>query len=115
MGPAGVLCLELLKQWKSPESARLVLSRSETIQNLTLTLAFLDWVRPTAGNYQLCQRMRSIIGRVLDQILDTPPPSQDAPQDIQPLFDLEIPSDWPDYEELGNLNYFENFDWVGAL
>ncbi|CAG8982274.1 hypothetical protein HYALB_00004508 [Hymenoscyphus albidus] len=77
---SGVLCVELLKQLKHPQLPGPRLARSEIVQNLSLLIGFLEWVRPAAGNYQLCGRMRLIIKRILDQILDpTPPASQPTP------------------------------------
>ncbi|KAL5316827.1 hypothetical protein ACEPPN_015878 [Leptodophora sp. 'Broadleaf-Isolate-01'] len=67
---SGVLCVELLKQVKAPHSTKLVLPRSEIVQNLSLLIGFLEWVKPAAGNYQLCGRMKLIIKRILDQILN---------------------------------------------
>ncbi|KAG9238861.1 hypothetical protein BJ875DRAFT_285697 [Amylocarpus encephaloides] len=81
---AGVLCVELLKQLKHPQLSGPRLARSEIVQNLSLLIGFLEWVRPAAGNYQLCGRMRLIIKRILDQILDpSPPTSQPGPAAAQ--------------------------------
>lgn len=71
----GVLCVELLKQLKNPGAQHPKLKRSEIVQNLSMLIGFLEWVRPAAGNYQLCIRMRLIIKRILNQILDPSPPS----------------------------------------
>ncbi|CZT10242.1 hypothetical protein WAI453_009350 [Rhynchosporium graminicola] len=73
---SGVLIVELLKQVKAPHSTKLVLPRSEIVQNLSLLIGFLEWIKPAAGNYQLCGRMKLIIKKILDQILNpgpTPP------------------------------------------
>lgn len=70
---SGVLCVELLKQVKAPMSSKLNVPRSEIVQNLSLLIGFLEWVKPAAGNYQLCGRMRLIIKRILDQILNPTP------------------------------------------
>ena len=70
---SGVLCVELLKQIKGVKKGgakELRLPRSEIVQNLSLLIGFLEWVKPAAGNYQLCGRMRIIIKRILDQILN---------------------------------------------
>jgi hypothetical protein len=72
---SGVLCVELLKQTKNPTGNTLRVPRSEIVQNLSLLIGFLEWVKPAAGNYQLCGRMRIIIKRILDQILNPSPPS----------------------------------------
>ncbi len=81
---SGVLCVELLKQVKAPHTTTLNIPRSEIVQNLSLLIGFLEWVKPAAGNYQLCGRMKLIIKRILDQILNpAPPPSQSAPPSSQ--------------------------------
>jgi len=74
---SGVLCVELLKQTKLPQGTQHILRipRSEIVQNLSLLIGFLEWIKPSAGNYQLCGRMRHIIKRILDQILNPSPPS----------------------------------------
>lgn len=77
---SGVLCVELLKQLKHPQLPGPRLARSEIVQNLSLLIGFLEWVRPAAGNYQLCGRMRLIIKRILDQILDPSPPASQTQQ-----------------------------------
>lgn len=76
MPSAGILCVELLRSIKrdtkegEEEREKVRLPRSEVVQNLSLLVGFLDWVRPSAGNYKLCGRMRQIIQRILDMVLD---------------------------------------------
>ena len=74
---SGVLCVELLNQIKQPPGTEyeLKLPRSEIVQNLSLLIGFLEWVRPAAGNYLLCRRMSLLIKRILDQILNPSPPA----------------------------------------
>lgn len=38
-------------------------------------ISFLDWIRPTAGNYKLCKPLSRVIRRVLDQLFE---PAGDA-------------------------------------
>lgn len=78
---SGVLCVELLKQTKQPQGTQhaLRIPRSEIVQNLSLLIGFLEWIKPSAGNYQLCGRMRQIIKKILDQILNPSPPSSAPP------------------------------------
>ncbi|RDL35717.1 Uncharacterized protein BP5553_06329 [Venustampulla echinocandica] len=75
---AGVLCVELLNQLKHPGTPGLRIPRSEVVQNLSLVIGFLEWVRPPAGNYQICVRMKLIIKRILDRVLDPSPPSSQS-------------------------------------
>jgi hypothetical protein len=125
-----VLCVELLKQMKqlpgTPPTLRL--PRSEIVQNLSLLVGFLEWVKPAAGNYQLCVRMRIIIKRILDQILNPSPPSSAPPASQESVEmtgqNLElangngvaVPFDWNiemgNYEEgVDNLDWLNNVDW----
>ena len=121
---SGVLCVELLKQMKVASTTAQIprLPRSEIVQNLSLLIGFLDWVRPAAGNYQLCARMRQIIKRILDQILNptppmssAPPASQDSAQsEVGQGFDGEVPFDpsaFGSYDGLDNLDWLNSVDW----
>ena len=128
---SGVLCVELLKQMKQPPGTQhtLKLPRSEIVQNLSLLIGFLEWVRPAAGNYQLCKRMSLLVKRILDQILNPSPPSSNpniasTQESVQtatgfdagaastgapifdPAFDL---GNWED--GLDNLDWLNTVDW----
>lgn len=69
---AGVICVELLKRTKSPPSRNQpsTFSRSDAIQKLTLFIGFLEWIRPTDGNYKLAGRLRKVVMAVLNRVLD---------------------------------------------
>lgn len=75
---SGIICVELLRQAKQPKTTHLRMPRSEVIQNLSMLVGFLEWVRPTAANRELCGRMSVIIKRILDQVLDPPSLSQQS-------------------------------------
>lgn len=105
---SGVICVELLKQMKQPRSARLRIPRSEVIQNLSLLVGFLEWVRPTAANRELCGRMGVIIKRILDQVLDPPPMSQESKASSSAY---QAPT--PEFD-FGQINTGE-FDWLGTV
>lgn len=65
--------MELLKAMENPTIVPIYhLPRSEVIQNLSLLVGFLDWVRPTAANHEVCGKMQQIVKRTLDKILDPP-------------------------------------------
>ncbi|KAF4635056.1 hypothetical protein G7Y89_g3055 [Cudoniella acicularis] len=102
---SGVLCVELLKQLKHPEIAGPRLPRSEVVQNLSLLIGFLEWVRPAAGNYQLCMRMRLIIKRILDQILDPSPPTSQSVESVASQETAEF--NMAGYEAHGMVGLFE--------
>ncbi|KAG9241596.1 hypothetical protein BJ878DRAFT_519886 [Calycina marina] len=106
---SGVICVELLKQSKYPHSSILLLPRSEVIQNLSMLVGFLDWVRPTAANRQLCGRMSAVIKRILDKVLE--PPTIANRTDTEGSADV-----------LGQLMEYDfgqidagNFDWLGTV
>ena len=50
---AAILSVELLKQAKFPQDSRLNLPRSEIIQNLSMFIGCLEWVRPSEGKQSL--------------------------------------------------------------
>jgi len=57
-------------------------TRSENIQNLSLFIAALDWIKPTDGNYELSQRTMKMLKNILDRILA--PATQTTPGPIAP-------------------------------
>ena len=117
----GVLCVELLKQIKQPPDTqhKLRIPRSEIVQNLSLLISFLEWVKPSAGNYQLCRRIRQIIKGILDQVLNPTPPSS-APLASQELAAGEgngsenaMPSD--PMLDLGFDHGMDNMEWLNTV
>ena len=77
-------------------------SRSDAIQKLTLFIGFLEWIRPTDGNHRLANRLKIVIRRVLDRVLEPPSTDtqrsseMDAPfeQTMLPSFDASPDMDW---------------------
>ncbi|KAL7810266.1 hypothetical protein V8C44DRAFT_332764 [Trichoderma aethiopicum] len=100
----GILCLELLNPTftgKHPSDARI--TRSSIIQNLSLLVGFLDWVRPSAPNGDLCMDCKVIIQRVLDYTLNG---SLDGNSPRAALaFDFPEPLDF-------NFELLDTFDWL---
>lgn len=75
-----MLCVELLKSAKPrSENPPLQFSRSEVVQTLTMFLGFLDWTRPTDGNYDLCRKLLTVIKGIIDGVLDSPPSPRTNP------------------------------------
>ena len=111
---SGTLCVELLRQAKKPLETQLVLSKSEIVQNLSLLVAFLDWVKPSAPNADLCYRVKDIVSKVLDQILNgtaTTPTAE--PPSIPPNdFNFELPTDFTLFEDFGNPDLMGSFNWL---
>jgi hypothetical protein len=119
---SGVLCVELMKQMKHGSTLRL--PRSEIVQNLSLLVGFLEWVKPAAGNYQLCGRMRIIIKSVLDQILNPTPSPRAEDMSSETLENNAIANangvvgvydpglfetGWD--EDMENMEWLNNMDW----
>ena len=100
---AGVICIELLKHAVGRSSIQF--SRSDGIQKLTLFIAFLEWVRPTDGNYTLAQRLRKVVRRVLDHVLE---PSQ---LEVRGEEGIELPFD----PMLAPLDEMNDFDWLNTI
>lgn len=96
------------------------------MQTLSLFAAFLGWVRPSVPNYELCNRIRGIILRLLDQTLDGPSTAPGSSQadatagigvglDVSwCVADGEIDGKWAadflDFDLMGN--GFGNEDWA---
>lgn len=109
---SGALCVELLKQTRDPSNSFLNLPRSETIQDLSVFVAFLEWVKPNAPNAQLCKRVRDIIARVLDIILEAPIGQTPMMQSPSQGWNLELPTDFFNFEDFGQSTIMDTFGWV---
>jgi hypothetical protein len=103
---AGVICIELLKDAVGRSSIQF--SRSDGIQKLTLFIAFLDWVRPTDGNYTLAQRLRKVVRRVLDHVLEPSPKEvRGEPGNEYPFDPMLAP-----FDEMNDLDWLNTIDWT---
>jgi len=60
----------LIKQLKGESQMRL--SRPAAIQQLTIFIRFLEWIRPTDGNYLLAKRLKTVVKCAVDHVLDPP-------------------------------------------
>ena len=109
---SGTLCVELLKQTKDPMNSFLTLPRSETIQDLSVLVAFLEWVKPHAPNADLCRRLCEIIGRVLNLVLESPVGQTPKPEGPNQAWNLELPTDFLNFEDFGQSTIMDTFDWV---
>ncbi|TGO28088.1 hypothetical protein BPAE_0032g00310 [Botrytis paeoniae] len=108
---AGVICVELIKEMENPAAQpAYYLPRSEVIQNLSLLVGFLDWVRPTAANHELCGRMRQIVKRTLDKILD-PPKITNTPKAST---STTVPISNLNFEPMAmdDLDWLDTIDWA---
>jgi hypothetical protein len=86
-----------------PKDARL--TRSSIIQKLSLVVAFLDWMRPSAPNGTLCADSKLIIQRVLDEHLNAP--------DERVGGEMLESVDWGYPMQLDfNFDLLDTFDWL---
>lgn len=101
---AGVICVELLKQ--SIGQSVLQLSRSDAIQKLTMFIGFLEWIRPTDGNYLLAGRLRKVVRRILDRVLDPP---KDLMRDGSEMMESSLD---PMLAPFGEMDWLNTIDWT---
>ncbi|KAK9770088.1 putative Zn(2)-C6 fungal-type domain-containing protein [Seiridium cardinale] len=102
----GVLCMELLNptiQEIHPRPSQP--TRSSIIQNLSLLIGFLDWIKPSAPNGHLCHKAKTTIQQVLDYVLNADDHTELTPgdfyKDFSTAFDFQI-------------NPWTSFDWLSA-
>ena len=79
-------------------------SRSDAIQKLTMFIGFMDWIRPTDGNFLLAGRLKKVVRRILDRVLDPPPLPPIDPM-LAPFSDLDL--DW-----LNTIDWTQGSAWM---
>ena len=107
---AGVLCVELLKALKSPNSDRPVIPRAEVIQKLSIFVSCLEWARPPDETYTLCGHMHKIISHIMDQVLSTNIPAEHHVMAVDR--ETDVPLDRPTDDETDWLEWLSNVDWT---
>ena len=96
----GILCMQLLRAIPTFHDT-LSITRSQIVQKLSLLAAFLDWVEPEAPNGDLCNKVKSVVQRALDEALNPLVPSDTEKTwdinwgsclstDVQSVFNLDI-------------------------
>jgi hypothetical protein len=116
---SGILCIELLKNSHSrtsnltSPSQSFPLPISEMVQNLSLLVGFLDWVKPSQPNSELCYRIRDIIRRVLNQALDQPKETVDEVGDRPWDMGIEMDFNLTEFEDYANFELLDGYDWIG--
>ncbi|KAI1331561.1 hypothetical protein F5Y16DRAFT_408161 [Xylariaceae sp. FL0255] len=96
----GILCQELLKPSVHNKTH---ITRSNLTQKLSLLVAFLDWIKPTAPNGDLCGKCKAIIKHVLDQALNAPA-GQDNSDGLAFDWDISAQLDF-DFDLLDTFNW----------
>lgn len=111
MPSTGILCSELLKRTRHPRTDGVNFPRSEVVQNLSLLIGFLEWIKPSAGNYKLCQRMARVIKRVLDQVFDPQNEAPNQPEEQLQAQSLPLDANTSFWFPEGN----DDFDWLNSI
>lgn len=115
MPSVGILCSELLVRIRQPKTDGIRFPVSEVVQNFSLLIGFLEWIKPAAGNYKLCQRMARVLKRVLDQVFDPKPEIAERVERNEQTLDVDV---------IGNLNRDGSFwfpdgnndlDWLNSI
>ena len=106
---SGIICVELLKQTKDPLYHHII-HRSESIQDLIMFTGFLDWVKPGAPNYELCRRIREIIGRVLEKVVESPRAKAEKPTAQETALDFHF-DDLREFDDYATFDLLDTFDW----
>lgn len=105
----GILCQELLHPtFAGRHSKDPSINRSSLVQQLSLLVGFLDWVKPSAPNGELCAHSKAIIQRVLDHHLGAPGQGSHVQEASQP-FDWGVLAQ-PDF----NFELLDTFEWLRA-
>ncbi|RAL02539.1 Zn(II)2Cys6 transcription factor [Aspergillus ibericus CBS 121593] len=108
---SGILCLELLRQATAPSTYTLDLPRSDIIQNLSLLVAFLDWLKPSGSDILAAGQIKGILRRSLDRILSMPA-SLCSPTALDDMVLQDFAG--AEYPHLDLLNTFGWVDWDAA-
>ena len=87
---AGVLCVELLKASKSPDSDRQVIPRAEVIQKLSIFVSCLEWARSSGKTYTLCGHMYEIISHIMEQVLSNNVPLERHSVTVDRVLDVPL-------------------------
>ncbi|KAI5457563.1 hypothetical protein BGZ63DRAFT_494859 [Mariannaea sp. PMI_226] len=99
----GIMCMELLEPTfigTHPKNEKI--TRASIIQQLSLLVAFLDWVYPPAPNADLCANCKAVIQQVLNHVLNS------AIESIWPPVSLNaVPLDF-------NFELLDTFEWARA-
>jgi len=93
------------------------MSRTDTIQSLIMFVAFLGWVRAGDGNYELCQKLKTVIQKILDHVLEALVPvplegSEANSTDFQNIETDLLDSTGADLSEQDWMSLLNTLDWT---
>ena len=96
------------------------MSRTDTIQTLFSFVSFLGWVRVGDGNYELCQKLKNAIQKIMDHVLESLVPAS-AERDETNALDYadtgvnQLPSAGMDLSEEDWISLLNTYDWTQGI
>lgn len=103
--PAGVLGLELLQHFRGRSRLDQDFPTSEIVQNLSVLISSIDCIiRPTSGNYEICNQAKKILQAILAAVLSPDRPDMHVEHLDQGLVDATQSADM----DLDNQLWFDN-------
>lgn len=69
---------------------------------------FLEWIKPTHGNYELAKRLHKVIGRIMDHVLE------DQEESLTQANEGDVPLDpvFPTLDEADYMDWLNGLDWT---
>lgn len=106
---AGILCMELLKQPSATEPPTVPkITKPLIIKQLSLLIGFLEWIGPGAPGAHLCNSIKTVVERVMEQALNPTIPRPVTQQEFDMTWDTSLPEDMNDF----NFGLLDTFDWL---
>ncbi|KAL6872753.1 N-terminal binuclear Zn cluster-containing protein [Trichoderma novae-zelandiae] len=104
----GILCMELLKQPNGNEPVTVpTITKPIIIKQLSLLIGFLEWIGPGAPGAHLCNSIKVVVERVMEQALN-PPLRPITQEDFDLTWDVSLPEDMYEF----NAGLLDTFDWL---
>ncbi|KAL7788619.1 N-terminal binuclear Zn cluster-containing protein [Trichoderma ceciliae] len=108
----GILCMELLKTSSSTGGAAeaattSTITKPMIIKQLSLLIGFLEWIGPSAPGAHLCNGIRTVVERVIEQALN-PAPRPPTQLEFDMTWDTSLPEDMNEF----NFGLLDTFDWL---
>ncbi|PTB66681.1 N-terminal binuclear Zn cluster-containing protein [Trichoderma citrinoviride] len=104
----GILCMELLKQPSGNEPPTVpTITKPMIIKQLSLLVGFLEWIGPGAPGAHLCNSIKTVVERVMEQALN-PPPRPITQEEFDLTWDVSLSEDMHEF----NFELLDTFDWL---
>lgn len=103
----GILCMELLKQPGTEPVTPTRVTKQVIIRQLSLLVGFLEWIGPEAPGAHLCNSIKIVVERVMEQALN-PTPRPVTQEEFDMTWDTRLPEDMNDF----NFGLLDTFDWL---